>query len=120
MEKIPNVKNKDIERIIERDFGKNSKEKILNQLQEYGIEGRRSGQLRVWSAILKLADKDIDKIAGLVEKAKNDYRDVLAPAEYPIFWKMGFLKEGELSSKERNNFRKVNWTQYQEWFNSKS
>jgi hypothetical protein len=117
MDKIPNVKLTDIERIIERDFGTNHKEEIIRQLQKYGNEN--SGKLRVWSAILKLANKDVSKIESLVVNAKNDFRDVLAPAEYPIFWEMGFSKEDELSKKDRSKFSKDNWNQYQEWFNAK-
>ena len=119
MDKIPKVIFKDIERIIGRDFGKSNNEKVLSQLEEYGTEEWHSEKLRVWSAILKLANKEIDNLSDLIEIAKNDYRDVLGPTEYPIFWEMGFSKEEKLSHNDRNKYRKENWNQYQEWFNSK-
>ena len=55
----------------------------LDLLDSYGVEAYQREPERVQLAILKLSDGDMDQLRHYVEVAKQDYRDVLAWAEYP-------------------------------------
>ena len=55
----------------------------LDLLDSYGVEAYQREPERVQLAILKLSDGDIEQLRRYVEIAQQDYRDVLAWAEYP-------------------------------------
>ena len=55
------------------------RQQARSTLQQY--EDREA--LRVRLAILKLAEHDLDKLAHYVDRANQDYRDILGWAEYP-------------------------------------
>jgi len=56
---------------------------VLSVFKTYGKEDHEKEPSRVKLAILKLAGPDIDEIGKYALIAKQDYRDVLAWAEYP-------------------------------------
>jgi hypothetical protein len=108
------VYKRDITRIIKRDYKGNENKilEILNVYQDYE-------SYRVWAAILKLSNGDINKVNYYVELANTDYRDVLAPAEYPIYsHKIGFDTD-KYSKQEINGIIKDDLDQYKRWFNKK-
>ena len=51
-------------------------------------------------AILKLSRGDIGQVRRYVRVAKVDFRDVIAPAEYPRFWEVGFVGVERMSPAE--------------------
>jgi hypothetical protein len=115
MDYIPKATRKDVLRIIRRDFSPSRHNAILKMLQEYGSQKWHEEVDRVHLAILKLSDKKFDKIKKYVEIAKTDYRDVIAPAEYPGFWEIGFVGVDELSRKETQDLKDADWEQYCTW-----
>ena len=52
-------------------------------LDEYQSDG--ASPTRVQLAVLKLAAGRLDELRREIETARRDYRDVLAPAEYPRY-----------------------------------
>ena len=56
---------------------------VLTLLETYGEEDYENEISRVKLAILKLAGSDLNEISKYTLMAKQDYRDVLAWAEYP-------------------------------------
>jgi hypothetical protein len=117
---IPKVNRDDVLRIIRREFQPNNQDLVLEILGGYGSEEwqRRGGMDRVLLAILKLSRGDVNRLQELVKTACNDYRDVLAPAEYPRFWALGLVATKKMSCEEKKRLIENDWKQYQEWLNS--
>jgi hypothetical protein len=113
-DKIPNISNADIKRIIERDFPKDTD--IANILNRYASETEK-GRNRVHAAILKIADGSLEKVEKYVEVAIVDSRDVLSWAEYPSYSKNLFEEFSYEKEKQQND---DDWQQYNEWLNKPS
>lgn len=108
-QKIPNITNDDIKRIIERDFPKNTD--IANILNRYTSETEK-GRNRVHAAILKIAACSVEKIEKYVEVAIVDYRDVLYWAEYSNYSK--FVLQ-VISAEKKSELINEDWNEYNEW-----
>ena len=65
-------------------------------------------------AALRLAEGDIRKLRSAVATARQDYRDVLAYAEYPGYFD-SVPAAGALSPEERKRIIDADWNQYREW-----
>ena len=105
---IPTVTPADVDRVIRRDFGITMFDRVTAELAEFGSENPS----RVRLAILKLAAGDIEALHKYVKVANEDWRDVIAWAEYPQY--MSHLPvppalESEIISGD--------WNQYQDWLN---
>ena len=83
----PNVTSADVERVVRRDFPAERFADVMAMLGEYGAEDWQREADRVRLATLKLAGGSMERLRYEVEGAKCDYRDVLAPAEYPGYCK---------------------------------
>jgi len=87
------------------------REKAASLLASYGSEEdeREAGRVRL--AALKLAGSDLGKLQGFLQSAREDYRDVLAWAEYPnqnrIQCGLGSEGRAELIRRDRE--------QYEQW-----
>ena len=69
---------------------------------------------RVQLAILKLTAGRLDQLRYHVESAKCDYRDTLAPAEYPTYSRK-VSPRSKLSPDEIQAIIGADWKQYQDW-----
>jgi hypothetical protein len=111
---VPNVAPADVERIVRRDFPEQV-EHVMEILRDYGAEDSQREVDRVRLAILKLANGDLQKLRQQLNVAKCDYRDVLAPAEYP-----GYLRAAPALSlpanADQNGIVSSDWEQYDVWF----
>ena len=83
-------------------------------LNEYGTEKWHREPTRVQLAALKVANGSVQKLRASIDSAKRDYRDTLAAAEYPAYFKIGF-RVRELPEKERRRIIDEDWRQYEEW-----
>lgn len=111
MQPIPDVTEKDVERIVIRDYGQALLDHVLRILGEYGSRpGTRPGSARVHLAILKVADGNLDTLAEIVELAIGDFRDVVSMAEYPNYT---YRYGSEI--KDRQQAIDDDWRQYREW-----
>lgn len=90
-------------------------QEILEVLNRYGNESWESGRTRVQLAILKLCEGDRERLPGLVEMAKRDWRDVLAYAEYPEEMRTNPVEMQKKSPEEANAIRKRDRQQYEDW-----
>ena len=111
---VPQVSADDIERIARRDFPDDRIADVMAMLAEYGTEKWHPEPARVRLAILKLANGSLEKLRSAVDRAKRDYRDVLAPAEYPNYTRFAFHSL-RLRSRERQQIYTDDWQQYQRW-----
>jgi hypothetical protein len=81
------------------------------RLDSYQSESSEQGAHRVQLAILKLSGGDLDQLRQYVEAAKQDFRDVLAGAEYPEEMRVGF----DISPEERRAIQERDRKQYLDW-----
>jgi hypothetical protein len=113
----PEVNRNDVVRVIRRDFPGLSEGDILAVLDLYGKASWERERDRVQLAILKLADGDLKALKRHTEAACCDYRDILAPAEYPKHSKLGWSARST-----RGEFSKIyedDWNHYQQWLTRK-
>ena len=111
---VPHVTAADIERVVRRDFPEAQVPDVLAMLAEYGTEIWHKEKERVRLAALKLASGDLAKLRSTINRAKLDYRDVLAPAEYPKFMQEG-MRFRRLRSRDRELIYTDDWQQYERW-----
>ena len=102
----------DVERIVRRDFAEVHVAQVLATLGEYGDEDREPVRVRL--AVLKLASRDLVKVRYWIEQAKCDYRDVLGPAEYPLYTKKWFRID-KMPDEEHNRIVQSDEEQYERW-----
>jgi len=110
----PDVTAADVERIAQRDFPPEQVAGVLAALEEYG--DREADRVRL--AILKLADRDLQKLRYWLEQAKDDYRAVLGPAEYPQYRKRWNPKKCASEEEWRKKMIDSDWAQYERWLKS--
>ena len=110
----PTVTARDVERIVRRDFPADVFVEVMAVLNEYGTVEWQHEPQRVRLAALKLADGSLDNLRRQIEWAKCDYRDVLAPAEYPEYTRQ-WSRIQQLLDTERDKIIKADWQQYNEW-----
>lgn len=111
---VPQVTAEDIARVVRRDFPPDQVDAVFAMLAEYGTQPWHREPERVQIAALKLADGDLDKLRNAIDRAKQDYREVLAPAEYPKYTKVGF-RAVRLRSQQRQQIYRDDWQQYERW-----
>jgi hypothetical protein len=111
----PSVSRADVERVVRRDFAPDEFEHVMTALDEYGTKDWQRERDRVQLAVLKLAAGTFDGLHRYINLAKLDYRDVLAPAEYPGYTKKMFRID-RLPAQERQRIIDADWKQYQDWF----
>ena len=110
---IPNVTAADVERVVRRDFPADRVAEVRALLDEYGKEKWEREPHRVRLAALKLAEGNVERLRGAIELAKRDFRDVVAPAEYPEYLRR-VPRSGTLGAEERRVID-ADWKQYQDW-----
>jgi hypothetical protein len=109
---VPTISNKELDFLIVREFP-DDKEIVKTKLDKIKSD-TKIGKNRIAVSVLKLADKDLDKIDFLVKRANVDFRDIVSEAEYPRAHRAGF----ELFDKEENIIKEVlleDWGEYSTW-----
>lgn len=111
----PRVSRDDVERVVRRDFPAAEYGTVLSALDDYRTEtGKEEDGARVQLAVLKLSLEDPEELPRHMVAAKQDYRDVLAAAEYPTA-SIRWSAIHSLSDKERQQIFDSDWEQYQRW-----
>ena len=87
------------------------RDKAFGILTSYGRECHEKEPARVRLAILKLSEGKLDKLEYYTGIARQDYRDVLAWAEYPRQTKRWSLKDGP----EKERIIKADRDDYEAW-----
>ncbi len=91
---------------------------VMAELDVYGAEPDEPDRERVQLAILKLSEEQkLDSPASYVDAAKQDYRDVLAWAEYPSQMDAGPNTGTDPTGVQRN--RELDEQQYQAWLSAR-
>ena len=113
---VPDVTFNDVERIVRRDFPSEQFDTVMAMLKQYGTEKWHRESARVQLAILKLSHGDLHKLHIVIDVAKKDYRDVMAPAEYPEYSRRLHTRELPVEVQER--IIRSDWDQYQKWLHA--
>ncbi len=113
----PSVTAADVERVVRREFAPDQVSSVLAMLNEYGAEEWQREPDRVRLAVLKLAKRNLQQVRYWLEQAKGDYRDVLGPAEYPLYGKK-WGRMDRLSEEEQKKIVHSDWLQYERWLKS--
>ena len=110
---IAKISDEELDFIISRDFISNINlvKQKLNKIRN----DSKSGKNRISASVLKLANKELDKIDEIIEKANEDFRDIICEAEYPRVYKYGFDEPNEEQLKV--DYLK-DWKEYLEWKNN--
>lgn len=87
---------------------------VVEILENYGKENHEQEASRVKLAVLKLANTDINEIRKYVDMAKQDYRDILAWAEYPRQSKKWSMPDGS----KKKTLIEADRVEYEEWLNT--
>ena len=114
---VPQVGREDVLRILQRDFDANKQASIMTRLDEYGKQNWHREPHRVHLAVLKLSAGDSGRIPEFVKLACRDFRDVIAPAEYPQFFDAVIVGVGQKTSDEIRELKERDWQQYEAWLN---
>lgn len=101
----------DVERIVRRDFAQEQFAVVMEILSEYGTQNWHRECPRVQLAVLKLAGGNLKDLRRYIEAAKSDYRDVLAWAEFPAYFRQGTFA----SEAARQSVIESDWHQYERW-----
>ena len=105
----------DVMMVARRDFGEEQFGGVMAVLSEYGVEKWEREKARVQLAALKLANGDREAIKKHIAVAKQDYRHVLAAAEYPEYFRYGMFRVRELPAKVQQLIIDSDWNRYQTW-----
>jgi hypothetical protein len=86
--------------VVRKTFPESAHSRVLELLDNYGVESHERERERVQFAILKLSEGNEEKLREFIAVAKRDYRDVLFWADNP--------EEAKLDTPEkRERIRKV-------------
>jgi len=113
-EPVATVTDADIDRLVRRDYAPDQVVEVLGLLEEYSSHEAA----RVRAAVLKLAAGSVDQLLTRLQVALIDYRDVLAPAEYPEYLRHSYAEIQQLSEADLQKLYDQDWQQYQSWFGS--
>ncbi len=100
---------------VRQMFPNDDSAEILAILNLYGAQPDAPERERVELACLKLSEGNKDKLLSSVRTAIGDPRDVLAPAEYPGFCKIGYVGVDKLDSAGRSKLIYEDLRQYLSW-----
>jgi hypothetical protein len=114
---VPQVTDEDVKRVVVREFGEANVPLVMSIIEEYGKEDWHLSRGRVRLAILKLAGGDLDRLLDQTQIAINDFRDVLAAAEYPRY--MREVSFREVAEDAQRLIVEDDWRQYCEWLAKK-
>jgi hypothetical protein len=104
------ISDKTLERLIRREFAGRAGE--VNQKFQRVNSNTLRGKNRFSAAILKLANKDLDKIDHYISICNNDFRDVVASAEYPERMRFAFNK---IAGWKKKQIYLSDWKEYSTW-----
>jgi hypothetical protein len=104
------ISHKTLERLVRREFCSRAGE-VNRKFQQVNSD-TPGGKNRSSAAILKLANRDFDRIDYYISICNNDFRDVVAPAEYPTYTRVAF---DEIAKWKKRQVYLSDWKEYSNW-----
>lgn len=90
-------------------------DEVMSILDQYGEGKYEQERERVQLAVLKLSEGRFKRLPDLVKAARGDFRDVLAWAEYPGEFKLGYTKMKQLPKEQSRQIRRQDRQQNIDW-----
>lgn len=115
-QKVARPSRGDVLRVAARDFPGDQSFEALRLLGGCGTVEDERIRDRVHAAVLKLAGGNIERLRQLTEIAKVDFRDVIAPAEYPRY--LNARNPSALSAPEQQAIFDADWAEYRAWLSA--
>ena len=107
---VAKISDQLLDTLIERDY-KSNVAIVKTKLNTIDSDNQ-AGKNRIAAGILKLADKNLEALDELIEKANEDSRDIMMWAEYPRCAKIGF---GELDKKQMKKIYIDDFIEFSNW-----
>jgi hypothetical protein len=110
-----------VQKKVRVSFPHHKESEVLALLDEYGPASWHGEKDRVHLAILKLAAGKVELLRQYLAEAKEDFREVVTPAESPGFWKLGvqgFVIWEQMTMDQQKDLLDADWKQYEEWIRS--
>ena len=95
-------------------FGQERLSEVLEILSDYGKESHEKEVDRVQLGMIKLSDGNIEYLKQYLISAKQDYRNILAYAEYPEQMRNDTWRSGS-DKKEKKRIIERDREQYEQW-----
>jgi hypothetical protein len=115
-QKVARPSRSDVLRVAARDFPSDRALEALRVLGSCAIGEDEGIRNRIHAAVLKLAGGDIERLRQLSGMAKADFRDVIAPAEYPRY--LNASNSAGLSAPEQRAIFDADWAEYHAWLSA--
>jgi hypothetical protein len=98
-----------VDALVARLFRPEVHAEAAGLLGQYGTQAHEREEIRVRVAALKLSDGSLDRLRDLITRAKQDYRDVLAWAEYPeemrgLTWRLPAAEQARIRAADRAEY----------------
>jgi hypothetical protein len=107
---LPDVRDSDIERIVQRDYPADLRAAIHEMIRSIEVVEKP----RVIMACLKNANGDFARLKGDLANASGWWREIISEAEYPNYTKKMFRID-RLSAEERARIVEKDKAQYLAW-----
>lgn len=107
---VASITDEELAILIKRDYPDQT-DLVKTKLNKIKSDTQQ-GKNRIAASVLKLAEKDLTKVDFLVKRANEDFRDIVAKAEYPRTSRYGF---GERDEEERKQDYLKDWEEFSEW-----
>ena len=112
-QQVAKISTDHLAKLILREFPKDV-ELVTSKLEQVKSDSE-AGQRRISAAILKLANRELNELDSLIDKANFDFRDIIAAVEYPRNSQRMF---DERTTKEQLETEYQNdWDDYSTWLN---
>jgi hypothetical protein len=98
-----------VDALVARLFRPEVRAEAAALLAQYGTQAHEREEIRVRVAAVKLSDGSLDRLRDLITRAKQDYRDVLAWAEYPeemrgLTWRLPAAEQARIRAADRAQY----------------
>jgi len=98
-----------VQALVARLFKPEVRAEAADVLAQYGARAHEREEIRVRVAALKLREGSLDRLRDLMARAKRDYRDVLAWAEYPEelrspTWRLPVAEQARIRTADREQY----------------
>lgn len=107
---VAKISEEDLTFLIHREFP--AEAELVRTKLNLIKSNTEKGKNRIAASVLKLAGGSLDKIDKLVRKANEDFRDIVAAAEYPRTFSYSF---GERGDEERKKDYLEDWEEFSAW-----
>jgi hypothetical protein len=115
-QKVARPSRSDVLRVAARDFPGEQTFEVVRLLGGCAADEDEGIRDRIHAAVLKLAGGNIERLRQLTEIARADFRDVIAPAEYPRY--LNAHNPSGLSAPEQQAIFDADWAEYHAWISA--